>query len=258
MKSPTQRFSNRVENYLKYRPGYPAAIIDLLNTDCHLTPQSIVADIGSGTGLLSKRFLVNGNTVFGVEPNADMRAAGETLLKEYPHFISINAAAEATTLATESVDFVTAGQAFHWFNATLTRQEFRRILKPHGWIVLVWNERQRDDPFQVAYEQLVRRHSPEYNAVRHQRIDEPALAEWLGEGMGLAVLDNEQVLDYDGIKGRLLSSSYAPLAGEAGHQAMIEELEAIFKQHQEHGRVRFTYQTKVYFNRRVPEIGEQR
>lgn len=249
-RSPTQRFSNRVENYLKYRPGYPAAIIDLLERDCQLTSASVIADIGSGTGLLAKRFLANGNTVFGIEPNPEMRAAGETLLQDYPHFMSIDAAAEATTLATESVDFVTAGQAFHWFDAALTQPEFRRILKPHGWIVLVWNERQKDDPFQAAYEQLVQRHSPEYKAVRHQRIDEPALKAWLGPGMRLAVLDNDQHLDFAGIKGRLLSSSYAPLAGEAGHQAMIEELEAIYQQYQQHGRVRFTYQTKVYYNQR--------
>lgn len=250
MMLPTQRFSNRVENYIKYRPSYPAALIDLLRTDCQLTPASIVADIGSGTGLLSKLFLANGNTVFGVEPNAEMRAAGETLRQDYPHFMSIDATAEATTLAADSVDFVTAGQAFHWFDTRLTQPEFRRILKPHGWIVLVWNERQQDDPFQAAYEQLVRRHSPEYRAVRHQRIDEPALAAWLGPGLRLAVLDNEQVLDLAGIKGRLLSSSYAPMAGEAGHQAMIEALEAIFQQHQQHGRVRFTYQTKVYYKQR--------
>lgn len=247
---PTQRFSNRVENYIKYRPSYPAAVIDGLKADCQLTPQAVVADIGSGTGLLSQLFLANGNTVFGVEPNAEMRAAGENLLQAYAGFISLDGAAEATTLAAEQVDFVTAGQAFHWFEAELALPEFRRILKPQGWMVLVWNERQPDDPFQAAYEQLLRRHSPEYSAVSHKRIDEPALAELMGPGMRLAVLDNDQILDYDGIKGRLLSASYAPLAGEAGHQAMLEELQALYEQHQAQGRVRFTYKTKVYYAQR--------
>ncbi|MEW5959599.1 MAG: class I SAM-dependent methyltransferase [Chloroflexota bacterium] len=248
MLPPTQRFSNRVENYIKYRPGYPAAIIDLLKTDCQLTQTSIIADAGSGTGLLSKLFLDNGNKVFGIEPNNEMRAAGEMLLKDYPNFISINATAEATTLADDSVDFVSAGQAFHWFKTRLARQEFGRILKPQGWIVLVWNERQREAPFLAAYEQMLERHSPEYKTVSHTRIEESELAELMGTGLRRAMFDNEQVLDYEGVKGRLLSSSYAPLEGQAGHRAMIRELQEIYEKYQERGRVRFKYQTKVYYS----------
>ena len=248
MLSPTERFSNRVKNYVKYRPGYPAAIIDLLKTDCQLTQTSIIADIGSGTGLLSKLFLDNGNKVLGIEPNQEMRAAAEILLKDYPNFVSINATAEATTLADKSVDFVSAGQAFHWFKAELAQQEFSRILKPQGWIVLVWNERQSKDPFLAAYEQMLERHSPEYKTVSHKRIEEQELTALMGPGLKRAMFDNEQVLDYEGVKGRLLSSSYAPLAGQAGHRAMIKELQEIYEQYQESGSVRFTYQTKVYYS----------
>ncbi|MCB0192340.1 MAG: class I SAM-dependent methyltransferase [Anaerolineae bacterium] len=247
MLSPTERFSNRVENYIKYRPSYPAALIDLLESECQLTPASLVADIGSGTGLLTKLFLDNGNTVFGVEPNAEMRAAAETLLNAYPNFVSVAAPAEATTLAAEQVDFVTAGQAFHWFDIVAALQEFRRILKPQGWIVLVWNMRRHDDPFQSAYEQLVKRHSQEYSAVNHKRINDHVLSEIMGPDMRLTTLDNEQILDYEGIKGRLLSASYAPLEGQAGHQAMLDDLLAIFEQYQQAGRVRFTYRTNVYY-----------
>lgn len=213
-----------------------------------MTQTSIVADVGSGTGLLSKLFLDNGNTVFGIEPNQEMRAAGEIFLKAYSNFTSVNATAETTTLAKASVDFVCAGQAFHWFNATLTRQEFRRVLKPHGWIVLVWNERRREDPFLAAYEQMLERHSVEYKTVSHKRIEEQELTVLLGPGLRKAMFDNEQVLDYEGVKGRLLSSSYAPLAGQAGHTAMIEELQAIYKKYQEQGSVRFKYQTNVYYS----------
>ena len=253
MTSPTQRFSNRVENYIKYRPGYPAAIIDFLKADCYLTPTSIVADIGSGTGLLSKLFLDNGNTVLGLEPNNEMRTAGETLLKAYPNFVSINATAEATTLEDASVDFVCAGQAFHWFKAKLAQQEFRRILKPQGWIVLVWNERQQTSPFLAAYEQVLKRHCPEYKTVSHRRIEEQALTAFMGPGLKGAIFDNEQVLDYEGVKGRLLSSSYAPVEGQSGHKAMIRELQEIYDQYQEQGKVSFKYKTNVYYSQKTKE-----
>ena len=116
MLDPTKRFSNRVENYLKYRPRYPAAIIPLLESECGLTPETLVADVGSGTGFLTELFLKHGNRVLGVEPNAEMRSAGERLLAKYPTFCSVNAMAEATTLADSSIDLIIAGQAFHWFD----------------------------------------------------------------------------------------------------------------------------------------------
>lgn len=245
---PTQRFSNRVENYVKYRPGYPVAIIELLQKTCGLSPTSVVADVGSGTGLLSKLFLDNGNTVLGIEPNKEMREAGEIFLKDYPDFTSINATAESTTLQAHSVDFVSAGQSFHWFNPRLARQEFQRILKPEGWVVLAWNERQSGDPFLAAYEQMLERHSPEYKRVNHKRLEDETLADFLGPGMNKAAFANEQLLDYEALQGRLLSSSYAPLEGQPSHKAMISELKEIYEQYQEQGKVSFTYQTNVYFS----------
>ena len=156
MSDPTKRFSNRVENYIKFRPGYPGAIIDLSREECGLNRQSIIADIGSGTGILSELFLKNGNRVFGIEPNAPMRGAGEKILERYSNFTSINGAAEATTLSDNTVDFVVAGQAFHWFDQRCARAEFSRILKPSGWVILLWNERRIDStPFLRAYEQML-------------------------------------------------------------------------------------------------------
>src|ERR1043166_4191741 len=140
MNDPTRRFSDRVENYIKFRPGYPDAVIDLLKTECGLTRHSTIADIGSGTGILSELFLKNGNRVFGVEPNVPMREAGENLMEQYPKFVSVEGPGEATTLSGDSVDFVTAGQAFHWFDQKFARAEFFRILKPSGRGVLLWNE----------------------------------------------------------------------------------------------------------------------
>src|SRR5438876_6048912 len=139
MPDPTQRFSNRVENYVRYRPGYPKEVLTLLKAECGLKADSIIADIGSGTGILAELFLASGNRVFGVEPNREMREAGERLLQAYPRFTSIAGTAEATTLPNQSVDFITAGQAFHWFDRAQCLREFERILRPGGWVVLVWN-----------------------------------------------------------------------------------------------------------------------
>jgi len=147
----TERFSNRVDNYIKYRPGYPQAVIETLAAECGLTSQSVIADIGSGTGILAEMFLKNGNAVTGVEPNREMREAGERLLSAYPRFTSVDGRAEATGLADASVDFVTAGQSLHWFDLKASRREFRRILKPSGWVAIVWNDRRDESPFMQAY-----------------------------------------------------------------------------------------------------------
>ena len=157
MSSPTERFTSRVETYIKYRPTYPAAVIDLLRSECGLTADAIVADVGSGTGILSELVLKNGNEVIGVEPNQAMRLAAEHLLSSYPRFRSVEGSAEASTLPAASVDLITAGQAFHWFDATAARREFARILKPNGSVALIWNDRQLDSTeFLRGYEALLR------------------------------------------------------------------------------------------------------
>src|ERR1700756_4899998 len=136
-----QRFSNRVADYVRYRPGYPSALIELLRGECGLRADHVVADVGSGTGILAKLFLDNGNRVFGVEPNEEMRQAGENFFSGYKNFSSVHVFWEPTTLPAGSVDFITAAQAFHWFEPVATRREFLAILKPHGWVVVMWNDR---------------------------------------------------------------------------------------------------------------------
>lgn len=249
MNDATQRFSNRVENYLKYRPHYPKAVVETLQADCQLTPASVIADIGSGTGLLSELFLENGNPVFAVEPNPEMRQAGERLLRNHAHFQSVAGRAEATNLANHSVDFVTAGQAFHWFDRDQARQEFQRILKPTGWVMLVWNERDiHATPFLMAYEQLLFQYAPQYAQVDHRHVNEAVLATFYGaKGFQTRTFRNQQAFDYAGVCGRLLSSSYAPEAGHANHEAMLAELLEIFQAHQDQGRVAFDYLTRAYF-----------
>ena len=249
MTDPTQRFSSRVTNYVKYRPSYPAAIIDLLVAECGLTPDSIVADIGSGTGLLAELFLKAGNRVLGIEPNREMREAGEQLLHRYHRFTSIDATAEATTLPDHSVDFVTAGQAFHWFDRARVGAEFARVLKPRGWIVLVWNERRLDStPFLRAYEQLLRTYSTDYAEVDHKLIDHDVIQAAFPEiSFTLRTFDDQQHFDREGVTGRLLSSSYAPEAGHPNHAPMLAELAAIFEKCQQNGEIVFEYETRVNY-----------
>lgn len=246
---PTRRFSNRVENYVKYRPGYPPAMLAYLQTHYGLTPASIIADVGSGTGLLTKLFLDYGCQVYGVEPNEAMRQAAEQFLADYPLFTSVAAAAEATTLADASVDFVTAGQALHWFDPAPTQAEFRRILRPQGHIVIVYNTRHPDSPFMQQYDQLVAQWSIQYETMHHQTTREEGLAWFLGEKMETALFDNEAWHDREGLRGRVLSSSYAPLLDHPNHAPLMAGLDDLFDQYQQDGRVQFLYQTEMFIDR---------
>jgi SAM-dependent methyltransferase len=249
----TQRFSSRVENYVKYRPSYPKVIIPFLAKQCGLTPDDVIADVGSGTGLLTRLFLDHGNCVFGVEPNREMREAGEHFLAGYPRFISVNGTAEATTLDAASMNAVVAGQAFHWFNIDQARREFQRILKPAGWAALVWNARRVDrSAFQREYDQLLRAHSEEYAQVNHMdTVTDAAIAEFFGGQSGRTRFDHAQQFDFDGLLGRLMSSSYAPQAGHPSHAPMVTALRELFDKHQQAGVVTFEYDTEVYFGRLI-------
>lgn len=249
MTDPTQRFSSRVANYVKYRPSYPTAIVDLFTTECGLTPDSIVADVGSGTGLLAELFLKAGNRVLGIEPNREMREAGEQLLQVYDRFVSIDAVAEATTLPDHSVDFVTAGQSFHWFDRERVSMEFARVLRSPGWLVLVWNERRvNSTPFLRAYEQLLHTYSTEYAQVDHRLIDQDVIrAAFPAVPFQLRTFDNQQRFDFEGVKGRLMSSSYAPEAGQPNHAPMLAELAVIFQRYQTNGEIVFEYDTRVNY-----------
>jgi SAM-dependent methyltransferase len=249
---PTQRFTDRAEDYARYRPGYPPELLDLLRRECGLTEESVVADVGSGTGILARMFLDNGNRVIGVEPNEEMRCAGERLLDGHGRFESTKGTAEATTLPTGSADLITAGQAFHWFDPAPARSEFARVLKPGGMVVLVWNDRRtHGEPFQEAYEKLLQDHATDYNEVQHGRKGSPENVRsfFAPSPVHMATFANEQVLGYDGLLGRLRSSSYVPAEGQPGHREMLEELERVFGEHENGGRVIMQYETQAYYAR---------
>ena len=247
---PTERFSSRVENYARYRPSYPKEVIGVLSDTCELTPESVVADIASGTGLFTRLLLENGNRVFGIEPNKEMREAGEHYLSGFPRFTSVAATAEATTLADSSVDLITCAQAAHWLKREEALGEFQRILKPDGLVAIIFNDRQvKGNAFADDYEQLVVKYGTDYSEV--QRLGR------IFEGTDFfapfpcqkRTVSNFQDFDYASLEGRLLSSSYAPQAGDPNHAPMLADLRRIFENHQRNGRVRMEYDTNIYFGR---------
>jgi SAM-dependent methyltransferase len=244
----TQRFSSRVGNYVRYRPAYPSAVLDLLKNDCGLTAAFVIADVASGTGIFTRMLLENGNRVYGVEPNADMRHAGEEFLGAYPQFTSVAGTAEATTLANHSVDLVTAAQAAHWFDREKARREFNRICRPGGWTVLLWNERRTGStPFLRAYEQLLVEYGTDYQDVRSERTTQQIETFFAPSRFQVRNFDYHQNFDYPALEGRLLSSSYTPQSNDAGYAPMLSELPRIFDAHQIDGRVTFEYDTQVYY-----------
>lgn len=250
MKETVERFSNRVENYVKYRPHYPPEVLDLFRNEMGLTADSVIADIGSGTGISAKPFLDNGNTVYGVEPNAKMREAAEEYLRGAGDFRSIDGTSENTTLPDRCADHVIAAQAFHWFEPEGTRREFKRILKPGGWVALMWNERQLNTtPFLVEYEKLLLKFARDYTKVRHDNIDEKTLEGFFQAGFERATFANAQVLDLDGITGRVSSSSYMPSENDKNYPAMAEELKTLFAKHAQNDRITVFYDTNVYYTK---------
>ncbi|MDM7921724.1 MAG: class I SAM-dependent methyltransferase, partial [Pyrinomonadaceae bacterium] len=242
------RFSNRVANYVKYRPGYPPEVVELFRDEMNLTPASVMADVGSGTGLSAKIFLENGNMVYGVEPNAAMRAAAEEFLAAFPNFVSIDGTSEATMLGEASIDIVIAAQAFHWFRPEETHREFKRILKTGGYVALIWNERQLDSTeFLREYEKLLLKYARDYEQVRHEKINEDVLSAFFQVPFRRATFPNVQDFDFEGLKGRMLSSSYMPSETDDDFQPMVKELEILFAKHNESGRIKVFYDTNIFY-----------
>ena len=253
MSDPTQRFSSRVDNYARYRPSYANAAIELLRARCGLAPGASVADVGSGTGILTRQLLACGAQVFAVEPNDGMRGAAEAMLGAQAGFRSIAGTAEETSLAAESIDLYVAGQAFHWFAPAAARCEVLRIVRRGGFGALLWNEhRCEDSSFLAGYRALLLRHAAEFEGIAARRSDEPAMREFFGGAMECAGFANAQGYSFEALHGRLMSSSYAPEPGHPQHEPMVAGLRALFDAHARNGVVEFPYRTLVYFSRLKP------
>jgi len=245
-----ERFSNRVEDYVKYRPGYPGAIIDFLQQNYNLSADKRIADVGAGTGISTQLFLRAGYTVTAIEPNRPMRDKAMELLGGFPGFKAADGTAEHTGLLDSSVDAIICGQAFHWFNVPEARTEFKRILKKEGIVVLIWNERKTEDAFEKEYDDLVIKHARDYVKVDHRNIDiEQIKAFFSPQKCHLEIFQNSQVFDFAGLEGRLSSSSYMPARDEPGYAAMKKDLKNVFDHHQADGHITIHYDTKVYVGR---------
>jgi SAM-dependent methyltransferase len=249
---PTKRFSTRVPYYVRSRPGYPPALLEFFRSEFSLQPEHAIADVGSGTGILSQLFLENGNTVFCVEPNTEMRAAGTTQLAKYPNYREVDGTAEATTLAARSIDFVTAGQAFHWFDPHKSAAEFRRILKPGGWAALIWNERRAvNTGFNAAYDQFIDRYSGDRatSRIRGGSVGAtPAVERFFGQSRyDLRGFANHQDLNWDGLLDRVYSSSYMPLPDDPVNAEMTAELRGMFEKFAVNNVIRIEYETRLYY-----------
>ncbi|RQO30921.1 class I SAM-dependent methyltransferase [Taibaiella sp. KBW10] len=243
----TNRFSNRVSDYKKYRPHYPKEIVLFLQAQYGLSPQKTIADIGAGTGISSLLFLELDYTVIAVEPNAAMRAAASADLKEYSKFSALDGTAEHTLLPDHSVDAVVAAQAFHWFDKVPVRKEFQRILKPDGYVVLIWNERLVRTEFEQAYDQLILKYAIDYVQISHRNVDYESIKDFFAPNSCTEQLfANQQLFDFEGLKGRLLSSSYMPKQENPVYEEMINDLKKLFAHYQQDNKIRIGYETKVY------------
>lgn len=245
---PTARFSSRVADYVRFRPDYPPAIVDALAGHCQWQGPVEIADLGSGTGLSALPFLERGHRVYGVEPNDEMRAAAEALLADRKGFTSVAGRAEATSLPAASVDLTFAAQAFHWFDVDAAANETRRILRPQGHAAVIWNlRRTAGTHFLDGYEALLREYGTDYASVAERYADPVALARYFG-GVGYVeyIFDHAQHFDFEGLRGRLLSSSYTPAAGDPRHAPMLKALQELFERTARDGRVAFEYDTCLY------------
>lgn len=249
--NPTTRFSRTVEYYIRYRPTYPAALMDFLSSALNLTPPSIIADVGAGTGKLTELFLENGNQTYAVEPNLEMRQAAEQLFHHYNNFISIDGTAESTTLPDKSVDFIAVGTAFHWFEPAATRREFQRILKPNGFVLLLWNYRQNErSAFMQEYEDYLLEYSSDYKKVKEAYPVDAMFDLFFGKGNWQQVIfKNTQVFDFEGLKGRYQSCSYALEEDSPQFHNAMDALRVIFERHQQNGKVTHWYHTVLYYGK---------
>jgi SAM-dependent methyltransferase len=253
MKS-TERFSTRVEAYREYRPRYPRETVDVLRRECGLPADWMIADVAAGTGLLAEIFLANGNPVIAVEPNAPMRKACEELRGRFPRLRCVDGTAEATGLAANSVDMITVGQAMHWFDLKTTRAEFARILRPGGCCVVIYNHRKMGgDAFHEGYERLLVEFGIDYDVVQSNHLPAERLVDFFAPApMECETLPNVQELTLEGLRGRVLSSSYMPQEGHAKYRAMMEAVDALFARNARDGLVTMEYETAVCWGVLIP------
>jgi ubiquinone/menaquinone biosynthesis C-methylase UbiE len=245
---PKERFSDRVESYVRYRPSYPREAIDLIIDEFKVGTDTVVADIGSGTGIFSRLLAGHVSTIYCVEPNPKMREAAESGLNDIPSFRSVDGSAESTNLHSHSVDLITVAQAFHWFDRNKARIEFRRILKPGGKVLIIWNTRVMSSEFAIRFDSLLKEYGKDYKEIDHRNITAEVLSTFFADGIvNRRTIPHVQRLDHDGLMGRLRSVSYFPLPGEKNHEILVSGIEDLFEEYNEDGFVHFHYIADMYW-----------
>ncbi|WP_017652693.1 class I SAM-dependent methyltransferase [Fortiea contorta] len=239
--NPLNRFSDRAGDYVKYRPSYPSATIDIILEGLNNSP-IIAADIGAGTGISSRLLAERGVNVIAIEPNAAMRAAAES----HPLVELRDGTAEFTQLADNSVDLVTCFQAFHWFNPEPTLSEFHRILKPSGRLAVVWNNRDQKDALTAEYSRIVREASNNHPAESRMESVEPLLKTPNFVNIKEYTFVYRQELNLDRLIGRAMSVSYLPREGLV-YEGVIADLQDLYQQFRnEQGFINMVYRTSLY------------
>ena len=248
MSGNTERFTGRVEEYARFRSGYPAAeVAGFLRGACGLTAAWRVADVAAGTGMLTEVLLGNGNAVVAIEPNAEMRAACAGLRARWPGLEVLEGTAETTGVAAGSVEMVVAGRAFHWFEPVAAAEEFRRVLVPGGWVALVSSGRRRGDSAQeLELEELLMEHGTDYAYVRDRYRREDRMMAFFKDLAGVdgtapvrAEFAAERRLTWERFAGMVQSMSVAPLREDAARYAgMQAALAAFFARWSEEGELR--------------------
>ncbi|MFD2177915.1 class I SAM-dependent methyltransferase [Veronia pacifica] len=251
MKNSKERFTEKVADYVRFRPDYPEDVIDILAH--YADKKSQVADVGSGTGIFSKQLLESGYCVYGVEPNDNMRQAAEDALSDDVSFTSLNGSAESTGLDAASVNMITAAQSFHWFNNIATKEEFRRILTHDGVVAIIWNKRDLRSLFHREYDQLLKRYAVDYLKVTHLSITDQEVEAFFDHFEKKHVCPHRQMMNFEQLVGRLRSSSYCPPQGSGEYQILVDQLEKLFNSHREGDHLYFEYQTCVYVGRMAVE-----
>ncbi|MGG0175103.1 class I SAM-dependent methyltransferase [Gottfriedia acidiceleris] len=243
-----ENFTGKADLYSKFRPSYPNEYINYLLSENHLGEGNVIADIGSGTGILTRLLLEKKLTVLAIEPNDEMRGIAEKTLKEYDQYKSINATAENTSLKNNSVDLITVAQAFHWFDKEKFRLECKRILKENLKVSLVWNSKDLLSPLMIELQEICKETCPRFKGFSGGIEDTPDVYNqfFKNENYEKMVFRNDLEMDLEGFLGRNLSSSFSPLSGEEEFEPYRTALTNLFNKYSINGKIIYPYITKSY------------
>lgn len=244
---PTIKFDGYADDYTAGRPGYSSALIDSFYQGFGMTSDSVIADIGSGTGKFSAFMLARGSKVYAVEPNSDMRRVAENELSSFPNFVSVNGGAEDTNLPDNSVDFITTAQAFHWFDVEKFRTECSRVIRPGGKVFLIWNVRDEADPVNIELREIYGNYCPAFVGFNGGIVrDDPRIREFFFDSYEHISFDHPLILNRDKFISRSLSGSYSIKEGDRDYEEYIASVLKVFDKYSKDGIVTLGNRSEAY------------